>query len=127
MARATGLYHATLPVWDLERSERFWRELLGLQRHAKPSYMPEMVVFLEVGNTMIHLVQYGEDVPRPDPRSTHVAIAVDDLDSALADCRERGLTVLRESVARPDGARSMYFLDLDGNRIELIQLADGYR
>ena len=92
MARATGLYHATLPVWDLDASEAFWRELLGIRRHAKPSYVPGMVVFLDLGNTMIHLVQYGADVPRPDVRSTHVAIAVDDLEGALADVKARGLT-----------------------------------
>jgi predicted enzyme related to lactoylglutathione lyase len=122
MARATGLYHATLPVWDLGASERFWRDLLGVGRHAKPSYMPEMVVFLDLGNAMLHLVRYGDDVPRPDTRSTHIAIAVDDLDGALADVKARGLAVLREPIDRPDGARSLYFVDPDGNRVELIQL-----
>jgi predicted enzyme related to lactoylglutathione lyase len=125
MARATGLYHATLPVWDLDAAERFWLELLGVRRHPKPSYLPEMVVFLNLGNTMLHLVRYGNEVPRPDPRSTHIAIAVDKLDDALATVRVRGLTVVREPIDRPDGARSFYFMDPDGNRIELIQLADG--
>ena len=83
-----------------------------------------MVVFLDLGNTMIHLVRYGADVPRPDVRSTHVAIAVDDLEGALADVKARGLTVLREPADRPDGARCFFFVDPDGNRVELIQLQD---
>jgi len=122
MPRAIGLYHATLPVWDLDASERFWRELLGVRRHAKPSYVPEMVVFLDLGNTMLHLVRYGDEVPRPDVRSTHLAIAVDDLDGALAEVKARGLEVLREPTGRPDGARCFYFVDPDGNRVELIEL-----
>ncbi len=85
MARAKGLYHATLQVWDLDASEAFWRDLLGIARHPKPSYVPGMVAFLDLGNTMLHLVQYGADVPRPDIRSTHIALAVDDLEGALAD------------------------------------------
>lgn len=121
MARAVGLFHATLPVWDLERSERFWSELLGIRRHPTPSYHPEMVVFLDLGNTMIHLVRYGDDVPRPDPRSTHVAIEVDDLDDAITTVKARGLRVMREAFERPDGARSFYFVDVDGNRVELVQ------
>ncbi|MBI2940475.1 MAG: VOC family protein [Chloroflexi bacterium] len=121
MARATGLFHATLPVWDLERAERFWRELLGVQRHATPSYHPAAVVFLDLGNAMLHLVRYPDDVPRPDPRSTHVAIEVDDVDDAAAVVRSRGLPVLGGPLARPDGSRSFYFLDPDNNRIELIQ------
>jgi predicted enzyme related to lactoylglutathione lyase len=83
-----------------------------------------MVVFLDLGNTMIHLVRFGEEVPRPDPRSTHVAICVDDLEGALADVRARGLNVLREPTTRPDGSRCFFFTDPDGNRVELIQLAD---
>jgi quinol monooxygenase YgiN len=37
MARATGLFHATLPVDDLARAEAFYREFLGIPRHAAPS------------------------------------------------------------------------------------------
>jgi catechol 2,3-dioxygenase-like lactoylglutathione lyase family enzyme len=124
MARAKGLYHATLQVWDLDASETFWRDLLGIRRHAKPSYVPGTVVFLDLGNTMLHLVRHGAEIPRPDVRSTHIAIAVDDLEGALADVRARGLTVVREPADLPDGARSFYFLDPDGNRVELIRLAE---
>ncbi len=122
MVRATGLFHATLPVRDLDRSERFWRELLGIQRHATPSYHPGKVVFLDLGNTMLHLVRYGDEAPWPDLRSTHLAITVDDLDGALAAVKDRGLQILREPFVQPDGARSLYFVDPDGNRVEFVEL-----
>lgn len=121
MVRATGLFHATLPVWDLERAERFYRELLGIERHATPSYFPNTVVFLDLGNTMIHLVRYPDEVPRPDPRSTHLAIEVDDLEAALAQVKDLGMTILHEIVQRSDGMRCFYFLDCDNNRVELVQ------
>jgi len=63
------------------------------------------VVFLDLGNTMLHLVRYGDDVPRPDPRSTHVAIEVDDVEGAAAAVRARGLKVLREPLAGPTGSQ----------------------
>jgi lactoylglutathione lyase len=121
MAHAKSLFHATLPVWDLERAERFWRELLGIERHRLPSYNPKSVVFLDLGNTMLHLVRYGDEVPRPDPRSTHIAIEVDDLEGAVSDVKARGLQVLHEVFPRPDGLRSFYFIDTEGNRVELVQ------
>jgi predicted enzyme related to lactoylglutathione lyase len=121
LARAVALFHATLPVWDLDRAERFWRDLLGIERHAMPSYAPGSVVFLDLHNTMIHLVRYGDDVPRPDPRSTHIAIQVDAVDEAIAEVKRRGLEVLRENLRRPDGALSFYFVDTEGNRVELIE------
>ncbi len=121
MARAIGLFHATLPVWDLERSEKFWRDLLGIQRSAAPSYRPSTVVFLDLGNTMIHLVRYDDDIPRPDPRSTHIAIEVDDLDDAASAVVRAGLKVLGDITTRFDGSRALYFIDIDGNRVELLQ------
>jgi predicted enzyme related to lactoylglutathione lyase len=119
VVRATGLFHATLPVWDLERAEHFWFTLLGIKRHATPSYFPTSVVFLDLGNTMIHLVRYGDEIPRPHPRSTHLAIEVDDLDAAYEAVKAAGCEMFSEITARPD-MRCFYFLDSEGNRIELI-------
>ena len=47
MVQVKSLFHATLPVFDLERAETFYREVLGIRRHATPSYFPNPVVFLE--------------------------------------------------------------------------------
>ena len=121
MVKATGLFHATLPVWDIERAEKFWFDLLGITPHATPSYFPGRVTFLDLGNTMIHLVRYGDEVPRPDPRSTHVAIDVDDLDAALEKVTATGSTLLSGIQTRPDGMRCFYFIDSEGNRVELVQ------
>jgi predicted enzyme related to lactoylglutathione lyase len=120
MVKARYLFHATLPVWDLDRAERFWKELLGIERHAVPSYHPATVVFLDLGNAMLHLVRYGDDVPRPDPRSTHVAIEVDDLDGAYTAVETRGMKLLTGIVQRPD-MRCFYFIDTEGNRVELTE------
>lgn len=121
MARATGLFHAMLPVDDLGRAEAFYRDLLGIRRHATPSPFPETVVFLDLGNTMIHLVRRRDDVPRIDPRSTHLAIEVDDLDALFEAAKQQGVTLLSEAiVTRPD-FRCFFFLDPDNNRIELTQ------
>jgi predicted enzyme related to lactoylglutathione lyase len=69
---------------------------------------------------MIHLVRYGDEIPRPHPRSTHLAIEVDDLEAAYAAVTAAGCEVLSEITARPD-MRCFYFLDPEGNRIELTQ------
>jgi len=120
MPKAIGLFHATLPVWDLERAERFWRDLLGIERHPIPSYKPDSVVFLDLGNTMLHLVRCGDGVTRPDPRSTHIAIEVDNLEDGLEAVRLRGLEVVSDILTRSDGSRCFYFIDSESNRIEFI-------
>jgi lactoylglutathione lyase len=120
MVRATGLFHATLPVWDLDRAETFWRDLLGITRHELPSYAPNTVVFLDLGNTMVHLVRYRDDIPRPDYRGTHIAIEVDDLAAAYAKVQASGVKILNEPIPRNDGSNCFNFIDTEGNRVELI-------
>jgi catechol 2,3-dioxygenase-like lactoylglutathione lyase family enzyme len=125
VARATALFHATLPVDDLARAEAFYRDFLGIQRHATPSPFPETVVFLDLGNTMIHLVRRRADVPPIPPRSTHLAIEVDDLDALFAAAPRYGATGLSAAIeTRPD-FRCFFFLDPDQNRIELTQHSRG--
>lgn len=143
--RATGLFHATLVAWDIDRAERFYREVLGIGRHALPSYFPGDVVFLDLGNTMVHLVRFGAALRRPDAGGTpagldqldeagfierqkqvhllrlHIAIEVDDLDAALARVRAVGRPILQEPIVRADGMRCFYFADTEYNRVELVQ------
>lgn len=120
MVQVKGLFHATLPVYDLERAETFYRDVLGIQRHATPSYFPQNVVFLDLGNTMIHLVRYKDEFSRGDYRAHHLAIEVDDLRQAMEAVKAAGCRLLTEIVDRPD-MRCFYFLDTEENRVELTQ------
>ena len=119
MVQVKSLFHATLPVFDLERAETFYREVLGIRRHATPSYFPATVVFLDLGNTMIHLVRYKDEYSRGDYQAHHLAIEVDDLEGAMARVKESGARVLSDFVDRPD-MRCFNFLDTEGNRVELM-------
>jgi methylmalonyl-CoA/ethylmalonyl-CoA epimerase len=125
LVQVKGLFHATLPVYDLARAETFYREVLGIKRHATPSYFPERVVFLDLGNTMIHLVRYQDEYSRGDYQAHHLAIEVDDLEAARERVRAAGCRILNEIVQRPD-MRCFNFLDTEGNRIELVR-RDGAR
>ena len=118
--QVTGLFHAALAAWDLDRAETFYREVLGIQRHATPSYFPNTVVFLDLGNTMIHLVRYKDEFSRGDYQAHHLAIEVDDLEAAMAAVKAAGCRVLNDIIHRPD-MRCFNFLDTEGNRVELTQ------
>jgi len=118
VVRVKGLFHATLPVYDLERAETFYREVLGIGRHEIPSYFPERVVFLDLGNTMIHLVRYDDQFSRGDYQAHHLAIEVDDLEAAMERVKAAGCRVLNDIVQRPD-MRCFNFLDTEQNRVEL--------
>src|SRR5581483_11782754 len=63
--QVTQIDHVSVLVTDLERSRRFYRDLLGLKEIAKPRTFDFKVLWFDLGNQQLHLLQKE----RPDTRS----------------------------------------------------------
>jgi catechol 2,3-dioxygenase-like lactoylglutathione lyase family enzyme len=114
MTRAiTGLSHLTLAVADLDRSLKFYRDILGCSVRA---VWPDGA-YLEAGALWLCL---SRDIgmplaPRPD--YSHVAFTVADEDFVtLGDRLKAVCTIWKDN--KSEGA-SVYFLDPDGHKLEL--------
>jgi predicted enzyme related to lactoylglutathione lyase len=116
-----SIHHVGIPVFDLERAEAFYREVLGIGRAKIPSYNPQSIVFLDCGATMIHLIRYADQVARPGRKGVHWALEVDDLDTAYHRVVTSGCEIERPISPRPDGTLYFFFYDPEGNRIELCR------
>ncbi len=57
-----------------------------------------------------------------DPGIRHLAIAVDDFDASLSELRQGNIKFLTEPYEN-EGNRLVFFSDLDGNILHLIQRA----
>ncbi len=117
--KVTGIHHAGIPVYDLERAEAFYRDILGIGRSEMPSYNPESIVFLDCGPSMVHLIRYGDQVQRPGRKGVHWAFEVDDIEAAYRRVVESGVEIEVPLSARPDGSPYFFFYDPEGNRIEI--------
>jgi catechol 2,3-dioxygenase-like lactoylglutathione lyase family enzyme len=114
--QVTQLDHVSVIVTDVERSRRFYRDILGLKEIAKPRTFDFVVVWFDLGNQHLHLLLKD----RPDtlgPR--HFALRVADVDAARIHCRDHGIATM-ETTPIP-GADRFFINDPDGNRIEIIQ------
>ena len=119
--RVTHIDHVSVIITDVERSRRFYRDVLGLKEIAKPRTFDFVVVWFDVGNQQLHLLL--KDRPdRPSPR--HFALRVADAGAARAHFRERGVPAA-EATPIP-GADRFFIHDPDGNRIEIIQWREPY-
>ena len=137
--------HSAFTVSDLERTLTMFRDI-GCEVAAQDAGAPEIVKtltgidnapcklgFVRIpGGHMIEFIEYegpsdrGQVKSRPcDTGAAHIALAVNDLDAALAGAADVGLTLYNEVVTIDDapmtGTRSAYFRDPDGLTIELIQ------
>lgn len=113
--------HVSVLITDIERSRRFYRDLLGLPEIAKPRTFDFVVLWFDLGNQQLHLLHKDE----PDSRSPrHFALRVSDVSAARSYFQQHGVA-LQETTPIP-GADRFFIFDPDGNRIEIIQWLQPY-
>src|SRR5262252_4471343 len=108
-----GLHHVSINVRDVSAARAFYVDVLGLTERADRPDFNFDGAWLDAGSQQVHLIQ--AEVP-PD-RGQHFALAVTDLDGAVAELRGRGLRVT-DPVPVGTGRQSFLY-DPAGNRIEL--------
>lgn len=110
-----GVHHVSLNVADNEVAARFYEEVLGFRRLARPGFgFPG--TWLDTGNGQVHLLEVPD---HQAPAGQHVAFEVADLDAARAAVLAHGIEV---SAPSPVGeGRQAFLSDPSGNLIELNQ------
>ena len=123
------ILHTMLRVGDLERSIRFYTEVLGMQLLRRKDY-PEgkfTLVFVgygsEADSAVIELTHnWGVERYELGTAYGHIAIQVDDIHASCNRVRTLGGKVTREPGPMKHGTTNLAFVeDPDGYRIEFIQ------
>ena len=123
------ILHTMIRVGDLERSLRFYSDVLGMKQLRRKDY-PD-------GKFTLAFVGYGPETEQAVIELTHnwdtheynlgngyghVALEVDDVYAACAEIKKRGGKVTREAGPMKHGSTVIAFVeDPDGYKIELIQ------
>jgi catechol 2,3-dioxygenase-like lactoylglutathione lyase family enzyme len=104
---------------DLDRSRRFYRDVLGLAvyREFGPSADPGLVFFLGSG-----FLEVSGRPEGPPGRSLALWLQVRDVRAEHERLAAAGVPVLREPRAEPWGLIEMWIEDPDGVRIVLVEV-----
>jgi catechol 2,3-dioxygenase-like lactoylglutathione lyase family enzyme len=114
----------TLPVSDIERARRFYREMLGFDPLQET---PQGLLYECVGGGRFLLYR---TVARPDTEHTQMSFVVADLEAEVGDLKSEGVSF--EEYDRPDlttvgsiaytrSMESAWFRDSEGNLIGITQ------
>jgi catechol 2,3-dioxygenase-like lactoylglutathione lyase family enzyme len=128
-----GLNHAALLVKDVERSRRFYGQVLGMEEVPRPSNFNFPGAWFRQGSAEIHLI--GEEEPgrvaqvqpggyRPEElasdHGTHIAFEVANLEEARQHLQAHSVALVGGPRPRGDGVMQIYVCDPDGYIIELF-------
>jgi len=126
-----GIQHCALVVSDLDRSRRFYGEVLGLTEVDRPASFAFAGAWFRAGGDEVHLIvesdttmRAGASVPRNALGAglvTHLAIEVDDLEAMLERVRGHGVEVGSGPMARGDGVDQAFLEDPDGYVVEVFE------
>ncbi len=119
-----GIDHVALNVKNLDESLQFYTEILGLKITAREFQKPGIEYFLDAGTSLIGLIQAASENPHHPFQqeglgANHLSFRVkaSDFDATVKALENRGVKVL--FVKKRPKSWSVYFLDPDGNKLEI--------
>jgi catechol 2,3-dioxygenase-like lactoylglutathione lyase family enzyme len=148
-----GIHHTAISTSDLQRSVRFYRDLLGFQEVFSSSWeigsevadrivglkdSAAQLVMLRLGNVCLELFQYASPRPKPgestrpvcDHGITHICLDVTDIEAEYERLKAAGMRFhcppqdVGGGIRDAGGIRATYGRDPDGNVVELLEVKD---
>ncbi len=114
----TALDHYTVRPSDLDRSVRFYSEILGLENGARPPFrFPGAWLYCD-GRPVVHLARRGRKAGGETGAIDHLAFRADGLADFTRHLAERGVA-FEESDVPGTGLHQVFLRDPDGVRIEV--------
>ncbi len=121
-----GLRHLALNVCELDAMKRFYVDLLGFAVEWEPDsdniYLSSGIDNLAFHRAPVEPLEIVQTDGGLSPLD-HLGLIVrnaEDVDRWAAFLESRGVTIDAKPKTHRDGARSCYFRDPDGNRVQII-------
>lgn len=117
-----GVEHIGIKALDLEKALQFYTEVLGFKfmKRIKPGEVE--LVFLELGGTVVELVEVVDGQKYEDGVVNHLAIKVSDIFKAVKHLKDHHAELITpEPMPIGEGQYNFFFRGPSGEKLELYQ------
>ena len=123
--------HLGVAVKDIEETEKFYSEVLGLKIHDRENLKEIKASFIPVGDTAIELLQsttpegvLSKFIEKKGEGIHHIAYHVDDIEKTLEDLKAKGVPLIDEKPRRGAHNSKVAFLNPKGTYGVLVELVE---
>ena len=125
-----GLGHVAIYTADMDQSIAFYEKIGGALRQRMSIPTPEgakLLALVSFGGTTLELIQSPTEAPMTEGCIPHIAIYVDDLDTAAAEIKAAGVDTFLtpQKKVLPNlfgGLENWFFTGPSGEQIELLHM-----
>jgi glyoxylase I family protein len=125
-----NIHHIAILTDDYEKSKAFYTEVLGftviseVYREERQSYKLDLAINGLYQVELFSFPEYKERASFPEAKGLrHLAFAVDDLDAAYAELKEKNVDVQEVRVDEFTGKKFFFFYDPNGQPLEMYEHA----
>jgi len=123
-----AIHHVAILTDDYERSKRFYTEVLGFEiveesyREARCSYKLDLAIAGRYQVELFSFPDFRERASYPEAKGLrHLAFAVDDVEAAAQELRDKGVAVEAVRVDELTKKKFVFFTDPNGQPLELYE------
>lgn len=129
--RGTRIAHIGIAVREIDAMMPFYRDVLGLSEVPLGDSDGAHIAGLAVGESLVELLEadspdspIGKYVAKRGPGIHHICFSVDDLDDALARCRQAGIKLIDDSPRLGAEGKRIAFLHPASTAGVLVELSE---
>ncbi len=120
-----GLVHIGVFITDIERSKKFYGEILGFTLDTTHELPGAHIAIMSAGTCILELVEIVGEAQYPEGVVNHIAMEVEDLAQAMKELAAKGIKfdtaepVVDEKMC--GGVTYIFFRGPDNEKIEILQ------
>lgn len=128
--KVSALDHVNIETDDVDRSARFYEDVLGLTVGNRPQFSEPGYWMYCNGKPIVHIIARNPNnkmlTGSEHAAISHFSMQIDDFDAARARLKEKGIE-FRENNPPGTGLKQLFLADPDEVLVELLYIPEGGR